>query len=131
MSAWINEALTTRTGMRRANWADHARSGQALGLSPLVVLTSPPSALARSSRVKVAPLPTSSALASAAERVRPVPAWTEFCGRHPTECIVDVSESPSIKMTKDVWGTLVEVNQRVNSALEPLSDLDHWGVSDR
>src|SRR4051812_37030297 len=118
--------------MRRATWADHARrAGQALGFSLLVLLTWQPWALARSSHVKVASLPTSSTLASAAEPVRPVPAWTEFCGRHPTECIVDVSEAASIKLTKDVWGTLVEVNQRVNSALEPLSDLEHWGVRDR
>jgi predicted transglutaminase-like cysteine proteinase len=62
---------------------------------------------------------------------KPVPAWTEFCQRDLSECLVDTSQPTTITLTKQTWNTILEVNRRVNGAIAPQSDQDHWGVLDR
>jgi predicted transglutaminase-like cysteine proteinase len=44
---------------------------------------------------------------------------------------VNVSEPPSIHLTQAVWATLVAVNADVNTAIQPRTDQEHWGVEDR
>ena len=60
-----------------------------------------------------------------------IPAWNDFCQRYPRECLVDLAEPATVTLTKATWNAILEVNRRVNAAIAPLSDHDHWGALDR
>jgi predicted transglutaminase-like cysteine proteinase len=61
----------------------------------------------------------------------PIPGWAAFCQVHARDCMVDVSEQETIRLTAQAWKTLIAVNRQVNAMLEPMTDAEHWGVSDR
>jgi predicted transglutaminase-like cysteine proteinase len=65
------------------------------------------------------------------EEARPTLAWTKFCERLPDECAENPSEPPTIHLTQAVWATLLAVNADVNTAVQPRTDQQHWGVEDR
>ena len=54
--------------------------------------------------------------------------WADFCGRRPAECRVDVLDPVDVVLTPDVMTTLRAVNREANGAIEPVSNLDHWGT---
>jgi predicted transglutaminase-like cysteine proteinase len=62
---------------------------------------------------------------------QPLSAWVDFCHRVPTECEVQADEPEMIIMTDHVWRLLVEIDRRVNAAIKPMTDQEHWGVVDR
>jgi predicted transglutaminase-like cysteine proteinase len=80
---------------------------------------------------KLASLPPASAAVTPLRTASAIPAWSDFCQRHPIECRLDLAEPATIVLTKDTWKAIQEVNRRVNAALRPLSDHDHWGRLDR
>ena len=80
---------------------------------------------------KVAAVPAASELAASPRHANPIPAWTEFCKRYPTECTVDASQPAVITLTATTWSTILEVNRRVNKSVRSVPDRDHWGVADR
>jgi predicted transglutaminase-like cysteine proteinase len=61
---------------------------------------------------------------------RPVPAWNDFCNRHPAECAVDTRESAIIELTPEAWKAIVSVNRAVNAEIKPMTDQEQWGVVD-
>jgi predicted transglutaminase-like cysteine proteinase len=65
------------------------------------------------------------------EEARPTLAWTKFCERLLDECAENPSEPSSIHLTQAVWATLLFVNADVNTAIQPRTDQEHWGVEDR
>ena len=75
-------------------------------------------------------LPASTGPTAAVGETRPVPALNRFCEANPAECAVDRSEPETIKLTRQVWAEIVAVNARVNAAIKPMTDEDHWGVPD-
>ncbi|WP_262269473.1 transglutaminase-like cysteine peptidase [Microvirga yunnanensis] len=60
----------------------------------------------------------------------PIPAWSDFCGRYPTECAVNLSEPAVLKLSAATWGMIGTINERVNYELKPVTDAEHWGVMD-
>lgn len=62
---------------------------------------------------------------------RPVKAWTVFCERNARECDVNVSEPASITLNAKTWRNLNTVNRKVNAAIKPTTDQDHWGIIDQ
>jgi predicted transglutaminase-like cysteine proteinase len=79
----------------------------------------------------LSPMPVSGDAVSIVGQAGPTPAWIAFCSQFPQECAVDPSEPAAIAMTQSVWDTLVDVNERVNASVLPVTDQDHWGVADR
>ena len=79
----------------------------------------------------LASLPQASAPALKVGEARPLAAWTEFCHRLPAECTVDATEPAEVALTAKVWQTITLTNRRVNGAIKPVTDQDHWGVADR
>lgn len=79
----------------------------------------------------LAALPQVSVAAQDVGPARPLAAWVEFCRRYPAECAIDTSEPTTIALTPKVWQTIATINRRVNTAIKPLTDEDHWGVADR
>ncbi len=61
----------------------------------------------------------------------PTHAWIRFCESHPEECRVDLSQPARISLNSQVWTTLTQINERVNSSILAVTDQDHWGVLDR
>ena len=61
----------------------------------------------------------------------PTHAWIRFCESHSHECRVDLSQPERIPLNSQVWTTLTQVNERVNSSILAVTDQDHWGVLDR
>ncbi|HEY4522157.1 MAG TPA: transglutaminase-like cysteine peptidase [Candidatus Paceibacterota bacterium] len=61
-----------------------------------------------------------------AETKSPV-GWIDFCGRHTHECFVRPTRPRDVVLTAAAWQQLVEINRRVNAAIKPLTDLEHWG----
>jgi predicted transglutaminase-like cysteine proteinase len=57
--------------------------------------------------------------------------WIDFCHRYLTECAASPDVVPPIALTEALWSDLETVNQVSNAAIEPLSDLKHWGVIDQ
>jgi len=55
--------------------------------------------------------------------------WVDFCKRHAAECTLGKLNPVDIHMTKQVWKTLNQINAFANGAIEPISNLDHWGTT--
>nr|WP_040589268.1 transglutaminase-like cysteine peptidase [Mesorhizobium alhagi] len=53
----------------------------------------------------------------------------ELCQRHPTEC-GPVRDRGAVELTRELWATIVEVNNRVNTTVVPRTDLEVWGVEE-
>ena len=62
---------------------------------------------------------------------KPTPAWKQFCIRLPDECRIDPAEPALVTLTPEVWHLLKTTNRRVNLAIRPKTDREHWGVEDR
>src|SRR5215218_9237805 len=85
----------------------------AFGLCAAVLLLLTSAAFAgESASRRMAALPLASELQVTA-LARPIPAWSEFCQRVPTECILDLSEPEKITLTRATWNTIKAVNRRV------------------
>jgi len=54
--------------------------------------------------------------------------WVDFCGRRPEECDVPRLAAVDVRLTDETWALLDKVNREVNAAIEPISNLDHWGT---
>ena len=61
---------------------------------------------------------------------KPIMGWVRFCERNPAECAVDASEPGIVQLGAKEWQTLVRINQQVNAAIKPKTDMDHWGIED-
>ena len=55
--------------------------------------------------------------------------WVDFCNRHAEECALGRLTPVDVHMTRQAWKTLNDVNAMANSAIEPISNLDHWGTT--
>lgn len=79
----------------------------------------------------LASLPKTSQPVEIVGDARPMIAWVDFCKREPGECQVDASEPRTITLSPKIWQTIASVNRHVNTTIQPLTDMDHWGVGDR
>jgi predicted transglutaminase-like cysteine proteinase len=77
--------------------------------------------------VEAANLPRTTAAVLGGETSIPY-GWVDFCSRRPEECAQPVLPARDVKLTEAVWKTLDRVNRRVNAAIEPVTNLDHWGT---
>jgi predicted transglutaminase-like cysteine proteinase len=51
----------------------------------------------------------------------------DFCKVHPGECNIRPANLQPARMSDGLWRKLTTVSARVNAAVKPLSDLDHYG----
>jgi predicted transglutaminase-like cysteine proteinase len=54
--------------------------------------------------------------------------WVDFCSRRPAECSLGKLAPVDVRLNKKTWATLQRVNKRVNDAIEPITNLEHWGT---
>ena len=57
--------------------------------------------------------------------------WVEFCVEYKGECETKPSTPRDVVLTTKAWSDLVKVNDWVNNSIQPMTDLDHWGVVER
>ena len=55
--------------------------------------------------------------------------WIAFCNRHADECALGKLNPVDVHLTRQVWKTLEDVNTLANSAIAPISNLEHWGTT--
>lgn len=56
--------------------------------------------------------------------------WGEFCRKTPEDCGLPGPEPREAKLTPAAWRTLVAVNDLVNTRITPVTDQEHWGVTE-
>ncbi|MGA8171402.1 MAG: transglutaminase-like cysteine peptidase [Methylocystis sp.] len=57
--------------------------------------------------------------------------WVEFCARYAGECPDDDRAAQPVELTPAIMRKIQRVNATVNKSIEPVSDMDHWGVVDQ
>jgi len=57
--------------------------------------------------------------------------WVEFCNENPKDCVASSTQPRNVVLTSKVWKDLVSVNRWVNNTIQPITDLEHWGVVER
>jgi predicted transglutaminase-like cysteine proteinase len=62
---------------------------------------------------------------------RPPVGWKEFCAEYAPECETTALAARDAALTSQGWNELVRINQWVNDAVKPITDLEHWGVTER
>lgn len=54
----------------------------------------------------------------------------EYCQRNPRECAKGTAPSRPAELTRKLWATLIDINNRVNTAIRPRTDMEIWGVEE-
>lgn len=64
---------------------------------------------------------------------RPPIGWVQFCANkaYAAECAVDPTEPEKVELTPKLWRNVTALNTRVNRDIEPITDMDHWGIVER
>jgi predicted transglutaminase-like cysteine proteinase len=64
---------------------------------------------------------------------RPPIGWVQFCANkaYAAECQVDPTEPDKVELTTKLWRTVTALNTRINREIEPITDMDHWGIVER
>lgn len=98
--------------------------------------------MAAEARAQVVPLPKAKAAIVVARlpettnalpvgEARPVWGWQDFCRRYAPACDVPKLRAQDVHLDAATWTAMVEVNRSINTAIEPVTDMDHWRVADR
>lgn len=51
----------------------------------------------------------------------------EFCRRHPEECRLKGPKRAPVELTRQLWAAMIEINNAVNAAITPRTDVEIWG----
>ncbi len=51
----------------------------------------------------------------------------EFCQREPGECRQKTPKQAPVELTRQLWATLIDINNAVNAAVMPRTDMEMWG----
>ncbi|WP_158814956.1 transglutaminase-like cysteine peptidase [Methylocapsa sp. S129] len=57
--------------------------------------------------------------------------WVDFCKRYESECDDERIAAVDINLSAKALREITRVNHWVNAHVEPISDMDHWGLVDR
>ena len=57
--------------------------------------------------------------------------WVDFCRRYEGECDAGGAAAVDINLSAKALAEINRVNHWVNAHVEPVSDMDHWGLVDR
>ena len=57
--------------------------------------------------------------------------WVDFCQRYRGECDGKTAPAREIELNSRTMREIERINRWVNQNIEPVSDMDHWGVVDQ
>jgi predicted transglutaminase-like cysteine proteinase len=110
------------------------KSGAAAALLALLMGSSPVAAQSGSSAMTTGAIPPAMMLeVTRSGDSRPPIGWVQFCANraYAAECQFDPQEPERVELTPKLWRTVTAMNLRVNKEIEPVTDMDHWGVVER
>ena len=90
--------------------------------------TSTAAAAERTGSLGGAPTNERAAYAAVGEPTRAPIGWVEFCIRYKPECNTKPSAPRDVVLTPKAWDDLAKVNSWANDNIQPVTDLEHWGV---
>lgn len=64
------------------------------------------------------------------QQVPPPIGWVQFCQDYASYCDVQDLPARQVVLTEANWKQLLHINATVNSAIQPVTDMDHWGVAE-
>jgi len=108
--------------------SQHAPAGRRLTLLALGLTTAVAATLLSASAASAA---DRLAYVSVASETRAPIGWIEFCNQNPRDCAGPASAPRDVVLSPKAWRDLVQVNNWVNNAIKPMTDLDHWGVVEK
>ncbi|MBY0612080.1 MAG: transglutaminase-like cysteine peptidase [Beijerinckiaceae bacterium] len=77
----------------------------------------------------------SSTQAGTSNETSPPVGWTQFCRDFATDarkpCTKQILPAVDVKLDQAAWREMVRINAAVNREIEPMTDIEHWGVIDR
>lgn len=102
----------------------HKKSGKILGVCCLLLANACVVDGAQATNSRLARL-------TVGEVTRAPLGWSQFCAEHPHEC-----RSPAVVVQEAVlspakWKELLRINDLVNEQIQPLTDLEHYGVVEK
>jgi predicted transglutaminase-like cysteine proteinase len=68
---------------------------------------------------------------SVGEAARAPAGWRQFCAEYAPECDTTELAARDAVLTSHAWDELLRINRWVNEAIRPMTDMEHWGVSER
>jgi len=57
--------------------------------------------------------------------------WVQFCADQPVDCDVPALAPRPAALDDKRWKQLLRINRDVNNEVEPVSDLEHWGMIEK
>ncbi len=57
--------------------------------------------------------------------------WVEFCIDYKSDCATKPTAPRDVVLSAKAWDDLVKVNSWANDNIQPITDLEHWGVVER
>jgi predicted transglutaminase-like cysteine proteinase len=57
--------------------------------------------------------------------------WRQFCRDFPADCRTGPLATDLIRADRHAWATLIRINAHVNTAVEPVTDMDQYGTDER
>jgi predicted transglutaminase-like cysteine proteinase len=75
--------------------------------------------------------PASAPYLAVGETTRPPIGWVEFCIEQVHECAVKPAAARDVVLNAKAWASLIRINDWVNQAIKPITDLDHWGTVEK
>lgn len=58
----------------------------------------------------------------------PPSGWVQFCERYTEECTTKPSQPRDVVLNQNSWSGLVSVNKWVNHTIQPMTDMEHYGM---
>ncbi len=55
----------------------------------------------------------------------------EYCQRYNTDCAIKTKKAPLMRLTQKRWQELQVINNKVNSAIQPVTDIDLYAVLEK
>ena len=87
--------------------------------------------MASSSHLKIA---SSTQASTSNETLAPI-GWMQFCRDYAKDvrkpCAANVLPALDVKLDAVAWKEMVRINAAVNNEIEPVTDMEHWGVIDK
>lgn len=57
--------------------------------------------------------------------------WTSFCLENPRDCAARPSAPRDVVLSQRAWRDLDRLNRWANETIQPITDLEHWGVVEK
>ena len=55
----------------------------------------------------------------------------QFCQDHPEDCNARTARPGVVKLTRAMWGAMQDINNTINTMIEPVTDMDLWGTEEK